>query len=46
MIYFENLVAIGVIAMTKKSMKTVVIKKRDRCGCECDSNLRGEKIRR
>ena len=46
MIYFENLVAIGVIAMTKKSMKTVVIKKRDRRGCECDSNLRGEKIRR
>ena len=44
--YFENLVAIGVIAMTKKSMKTVVIKKRDRRGCECDSNLRGEKIRR
>ena len=27
MIYFENLVAIGVIAMTKKSMQVVVIKK-------------------
>ena len=27
MIYFENLVAIGVIAMTKKSMKAIVIKK-------------------
>ena len=27
MIYFENQVAIGVIAMTKKSMKVVVIKK-------------------
>ena len=25
--YFENLVAIGVIAMTKKSMQVVVIKK-------------------
>ena len=27
MIYFENLVAIGVIAMTKKSMQAVIIKK-------------------
>ena len=27
MIYFENQVAIGVIAITKKSMKAVVIKK-------------------
>ena len=27
MIYFENQVAIGVIAMTKKSMKAVIIKK-------------------
>ena len=27
MIYFENLVAIGIIAMTKKSIKAVVIKK-------------------
>ena len=27
MIYFENQVAIDVIAMTKKSMKAVVIKK-------------------
>ena len=46
MIYFENLVAIGVIAMTKKSMKTVVIKKRDRRGSECELNLRGGKTRR
>ena len=27
MIYFENLIAIGVIAMTKNSMQAVVIKK-------------------
>ena len=32
MIYFENVVAIGVIAMTKNSMQAVVIKKRDRRG--------------
>ena len=27
MIYFENLVAIGIIAMTKKSLQAVVIRK-------------------
>ena len=30
MIYFENLDAIGVIAMTKKSTQAVVIKKKKR----------------
>ena len=43
MIYFENLDAIGVIAMTKKSTQAVVIKKKKkkkRLGCECELNLR------
>ena len=30
MIYFENLDAIGVIAMTKKSTQAVVIKKKEK----------------
>ena len=46
MIYFENLVAIGVIAMTKKVNASCSNKKRDRRGCECELNLTGEKRRR